>query len=373
MFDLDTTSAWENKTLDYNLEKYPWNKWVLDIINEIRPDVKSLETIHEVVDVPELVKIQAYVQAAFGRKEFMQRFDSFAEEYAKNLISNKKYLIKRNATLNVVLPNQAKKARRLPFHQGIFYSNGRGQRTIWMALTKCEGTNSMWIMDTDNSQRITKTVIAEQWPLSKFEEECVKYSKPVEIIPGQAHLFHQEHIHGNVNNETGYTRMSIDWHILIEGEEYWRRQPGGFFRLPGDYAQDTPLDYTGKVVVAYTSNNTEFDSNIPMYIQRGTVDSYCAKHKINHTGVQFENEFLPWLPILQDYIFQKPDAIVLFSLHSLPDDAIIANKILNLALQNEVELHFANEFLSLKDRNDLEKILTYKNFGVKKKGPFSWE
>ena len=366
-------SDWENTTLDYNLEKYNWPAWVLSVIQEVAPNVTDLETIHTVLSVPEIAKVQLHVQQAFGRREFMERFDAYAEEYGRPLLNGKNYLIKRNATLNVVTPNQATKARRLPFHQGVFYSNGRGQRTIWMALTRCEGTNSMYVMDLENSRRITREVIENKWSLAKFEEECVKYSSPVEIVPGQAHLFHQEHIHGNVNNTTGYTRMSIDWHLLIEGEEYWRRLPGGFFRLPGDYAQDEPHDYSGKTVVAYVSNNSEFDNGIPMYLQRAAIDGYTNKHKMSISSVQFENEFLHWLPILEDYILQKPDAIVLFSLHSLPDDAILAEKLLNLALDNNVELHFANEFFALRNSADLNKILTYKTFGVRKKGPFSWE
>ena len=366
-------NEWDNKVLNFDLEKYPWHVWVLSLIQEVAPSVKELETIHEVLTLQEIVKVQLYVQDALSRREFMERFDSFAEEYGKPLIGNRAYLLKRNPTLNVVIPNQAVKGRKLPFHQGIFYANGRGQRTFWMAVTKCYDSNSMWVVDVDDSRRITKRVISEQWSLERFEEECLKYARPVNIVPGQAHLFNQENIHGNVNNETGVTRMSIDWHLLPEGEEYWRRLPGGFFRLPGDYSQSNSEDYSNKLVVVYTGNNSEFDSDIPMHIQRMCMESYCIKHKMKNVGVQFENEFLHWLPVLESNILQKPDVIVMFSLHSLPDDAILTNKLLNLALKNKVELHFANEFLSLKDDKDLTKILTYKHFGVKKKGPFSWE
>ena len=43
------------------------------------------------------------------------------------------------------------------------------------------------------------------------------------------------------------------------------------------------------------------------------------------------------------------------------------NKILELALEKNVELHFANEFISLKKKSDLEKIQKYLNFAVRKK------
>jgi hypothetical protein len=38
-----------------------------------------------------------------------------------------------------------------------------------------------------------------------------------------------------------------------------------------------------------------------------------------------------------------------------------------------VELHFANELLSLKTQQDLDRIETYLNFAVPKKGLYVWE
>jgi hypothetical protein len=364
---------WENKTLNYDLEQFNWPKWILETIQEIEPDVTDLTKIHEIISVDRIVKVQSHVQNAFSRREYAERFDAFAETYIKPLINNQPYLLKRQATLNLVMPDQEKLARRLPFHQGIFYSNGRGQRTIWMALTRCEGTNSMYIADLEPSRDLTRRVLEEKWNLAKFEEECLKVSRPVDIYPGQAHLFHQEHIHGNVNNTTGYTRMSIDWHVLLKDTEYGRRLPGGFFRLPGDYAQSEINDYTGKKFVAYTNNNTVFSSGIPIVYQRLDIDRYCEKNKISYNSVQFENEHLNWLPILQDYIMQRPDGIVLTSIYSLPDEDGCRDYIMNLALENRVELHFANELCTLKTRQDLLKIKNYLEWGVQSEGPHSWQ
>lgn len=364
---------WENKTLNYDLAQFDWPQWVLEIIQEIEPQVTDLTKIHEVISVDRIVKVQSHVQNAFSKRDYAKRFDAFAEKYIKPLIGNQPYLLKRQATLNLVVPNQANLARRLPFHQGIFYSNGRGQRTIWLALTRCEGTNSMYIANLDDSRHITQQVLEEKWNLSKFEQECLKVSRPVDIYPGQAHLFHQEHIHGNVNNTTDYTRMSIDWHVLPKGAEYGRRLPGGFFRLPGDCAQSDVNDYTGKIFVSYTNNNTEFSSGVPIVYQRLDIDRYCEKNKILYNSVQFENEHLDWLPILEDYIMQQPDGIVLASMYSLPDDVERRDYIMNLALENSVELHFANELCILQTRQDMLRIKTYLEWGVKINGAHVWE
>jgi hypothetical protein len=112
---------WENKTLNYDLTQFDWPKWVLETIQEIEPNVTDLTKIHEVLSIDRIVKVQLHVQNSFSRREYAKRFDAFAETYIKPLIDNQLYLLKRQATLNLVVPNQEKLARRLPFHQAEYY------------------------------------------------------------------------------------------------------------------------------------------------------------------------------------------------------------------------------------------------------------
>lgn len=364
---------WDNKVVDYDLEKYNWPAWALSVIQEVAPQVKELETLHEVLTPVEIVRVSQHVQNACTRIDFMKRFDEFAASIVPQRIQNKQYLIQRQGTLRVVIPNQAKIGRRLAFHQGIFVGNGRGCRTIWTPFTKAEKTNTMWMLDLDISQEITKRVLAEKWSMEKFEEESLKHAWPVTLKPGQSHLFFQEHIHGNVNNDEDYTRVSMDMRILIEGEEWGRRLPGGFMRLPGDYEVQNQMDYTGKRFYTYAGWNTFFSKYIPLPMQRAIIEPYCQKHKIKYIDYHFENEHLDWLPGLEHYIKEKPDGIVLCSMYSLPDDVARRNELLDLAVDLGVELHFANELCSLKSKDDLEKIQTYLNFAVPKKGLHVWE
>ena len=49
--------------------------------------------------------------------------DSFMEKYIPERIEIK-YMVQRYPTLRIVEPNQAKRSRRLVFHQGIWVGNG---------------------------------------------------------------------------------------------------------------------------------------------------------------------------------------------------------------------------------------------------------
>jgi len=364
---------WDNNTLNYDLKKYNFREWAIKVIQEKFPEVIELEQIHNTLAPNEIVKLQMHVQNACSRKDFMQLFDAFVEEYIPPKIENKKYMIQRQGTLRVVIPQQAKAGRRLHFHQGVFVGNGRGCRTIWTPLTKAEKTNTMWIINFEKSREITKQFLEGKWTLDKFEDICLKNAWPVELHPGQSHLFFQEHLHGNVNNEEDYTRVSIDMRIMIEGEEFGRRLPGGFVRMPGDHKADESFNYADKNFITYAGWSSNFSRHIPLPMQRATIEKYCERFNIKYSSYEFENEHCDWQPALEHYIKQKPNGIVLCSMYSITDDANRRNELLELALENNVELHFANELCFLKTRQDLDQINAYMNFAVEKKGKHSWE
>lgn len=368
-----TQKHWNNATLDYDLERFNWPNWVLSVIQEVVPHITELETLHEVLTPSEIIRVSQHVQNSCSRRDFMEHFDAFVAEYIPQRIDNKRYMIQRQGTLRVVIPNQESVGRRLAFHQGIFVGNGRGCRTIWTPFTEARGTNTMWMVDLESSRELTKRVLAEKWSLDKFEEESLKHAWPVELKPGQSHLFFQEMIHGNVNNTEGYTRVSMDMRILVEGEEWGRRLPGGFMRLPNDYEVAEVMDYTGKRFITYAGWSSSFSKDIPLPMQRAIIEPYCQKNNISYSSYEFENEHMDWQPGLEHYIKERPDGIVLCSMYSLTDDAERRSELLQLALDYGVELHFANELTSLKTKQDLEKIETYLNFAVSKLGSHVWE
>jgi sporadic carbohydrate cluster protein (TIGR04323 family) len=144
-------------------------------------------------------------------------------------------------------------------------------------------------------------------------------------------------------------------------------------RLPGDYSTTETKDYTGKIFITYAGWNSKFSKNIPLIMQRSIIDPYCVNNKITYSSYEFENEYMDWMPGLEYYIKKRPDGIVLCSIYCLTDDVNRRNELLQLALDCNVELHFANELFVLRSQNDLEKINTYLNFALPKKGPHIWE
>ena len=55
---------WDNNTLNYDLKKFNWPAWALDVIQEIAAQVTELETMHQVLSPSEIVRVSQHVQNA---------------------------------------------------------------------------------------------------------------------------------------------------------------------------------------------------------------------------------------------------------------------------------------------------------------------
>ena len=347
---------WDNQTLHYDLAKHNWPEYWLGIAKDKFPQITSLETVHEVLSPDQILELGKHCQMQFDTEELQNRIDAYYNDYIPGLIDQDDWMIQRFFTVRIVIPNQAKVGRLLAFHQGIWVGNGLGLRTLWTPFTKCYGNNSMQIMDWETSDELTKTAYSERWSYDKLQEECSKHVYPVTLEPGQAHLFQQHHIHGNFNNDTDITRWSMDGRILPKGGHYHRKLPGGYFRFINERPDNREID-TSKKWISYAGWNSKFSGPIPLPMQRAIIGQYCAKNDIKINDYQFENEYVDWFPGLEKYITgYGVEGIVLCSIYCLPDDPFRRSTLLRLAVENNVELHFANEVCSVRTEEDIHHI-----------------
>jgi sporadic carbohydrate cluster protein (TIGR04323 family) len=347
---------WDNQTLEYDLEKHNWPEFWLGVAREKFPQIQTLETVHKVLDATQLVDLGRHLQNTCGEERFIKKVDAYYSECVPDLLDGEEWMLQRFFTIRMVIPNQAKEGRLLAFHQGIWVGNGLGLRTIWTPFTKCYGNNSMQIMGWEESDDLTKRCYDEKMSYDELQGECAKHCFPVTLDPGQAHLFQQHHIHGNFNNDTDITRWSMDGRVLPKGGHYHRKLPGGYFRFVGERDDVREVDTTKKWI-SYAGWNTEWTKELPLPMQRAIIGQYCDKHGIKINDYQFENEYVDWLPGLEKFITgYGVDAIVLCSINSLPQDPFRRHTLLQLAVDNNVELHFANELCSVRVQDDIKHI-----------------
>jgi len=92
-------------------------------------------------------------------------------------------------------------------------------------------------------------------------------------------------------------------------------------------------------------------------MQRAIIGDYCNKYDIKINDYQFENEYCDWLPGLEKFITGLGiEGIVICSIYCLPDEKERRIQLLKLAVNNNVELHFANELTFVRDESDIKKV-----------------
>ena len=76
----------ENKTLEYDLETYPWDIWVLEELQKEYPSVTSLENIHNEIPEEEIFEVCIFVQDLFKTERWKRNLSRFAKRYISPLL-----------------------------------------------------------------------------------------------------------------------------------------------------------------------------------------------------------------------------------------------------------------------------------------------
>ena len=331
---------------------------IVEVGMEMRPLVEEmlgysdLENLHEHIEPTEVPKLLGLFNALDTNI-----MDEYLNGILKPIIGDTEYLVQRVPNLRIVLPDQDKLGQVLIYHQGIWFGNGYGMRTIWSPITDAWDTNTMQIASLEDSVKFTKASIAEKWNYEKIEEESNKICKPANLNYGQALLFTQENIHGNVPNRTGKTRVSFEGRILLRGGDFNQKTPGGYFKRPfcEDHAKTSPDGYRNAIVMPTFDGPMFGDCNqftqtllMQQYVNHNNIEvitkctdlsttncthaKYVARHRI------YDNIVFPSI-----WAFQTEDL----------------EEILEY---DGVTVHFASEDLSCETREEKELALYYRKF-----------
>ena len=357
-----TQESFDNKTLDYDLSKYPFPSIILDTIRKFYPDVMSLDTIHEVVPADKISELNHKASHALLETDYYDYYDQMVNDLIVPKLGTD-VLIQKFGHLRILVPDQDQVGAVLLFHQGRWVGNGLGLRTIWIPFTDCYETNTLQILDLDVSRDITRKSILEKWDYKSIQNSCAENAWPVTLHPGQAHLFFQEHLHGNFPNKTGKTRVSMDIRLLVRGGQPHRKWPGAYFRKLFDrqYVKQVEIK-PGEIVVTHGEYEGVKTKHIDLHFQTLVVKGYCQKRGYTFPYQGGDNEGTNYAFLDYQLTHGGVDHILLFSIFSLPDDTTHRQKLLQAALSNKCRLHFCNEEMVLETQEDLDRVEYLRSF-----------
>ena len=346
---------WDNQTADYPLDQFNWYDIWLTVAQELFPQLESFENLHkhlEQTDIPDLI---FHLQKACQRDDILDKIDAFYCHILKD-VTDLEWMVQRTFNIRIVTPDQEKNGRLLSFHKDAWTGNGPGIKNVWTPITDCYDTNSMYVIPQQESNVITKTIIKDKLSADITQDLCMQNANPLNLKQGQTYFFDSNTIHGNFNNETSQTRVSMDGRILLKGGNFNRKLPGGYFRFLGERNKEINL-HDDKVWVTYAGWNSKYTNEIPVHLQRMLVNNFCTEKQIHINDYQYESDTLDWQPNFESYI--KSDSIngiVCYSVFGLPNDPFRRLSLLQEAVNNNTELVFANENIVCNTLEDIEHI-----------------
>ena len=349
---------WDNKVLNYDHTKYDWQSLFLNAIQEKYPSLERLDQLHLHVKTNQLIELRKHLENLFQTDQVRQKVDEFFEEYIIKLLPSQDYMLQKTPGIRILVPDQAKKGRLLSFHTGHWTGYNNGMYTVWTPVTQTWDTNAMQVISWTDTITAMKKIHANKLTTKEIQSLCEQYCWPTNIDVGQSWLFNQGHLHGNVNNATGVSRVSFDIRAMIKGCDYGFRYPGGYWRLRGksNHFQINKLD-NNKRWITLSDQGSRFVGSTPQFIFREFLLNWCSKNGI--IPIEWHNEYLycDWnLNFQHSIVNGSIDGIILPSIYALTAEPVFRLKLFQLALDKGVQLVFVDENILLDSQASLDYI-----------------
>ena len=182
------------KLFDFDTTKFPFKETV-----EKMMDVDQLDMIHEVFKFPEkleIIKDQNTIlhdkfYEEMKKEEFTKLYRGFVKEFISKLdmFEGEEILYQAFPSFRIHQPNNIAVGQ---FHRDSDFGHNTHEINFWLPFTNAWDTNAVWIGDLETD-----------------DHECM------EVNYGQVSRFDGANsLHGNKDNLTGKSRLSIDFRIF---------------------------------------------------------------------------------------------------------------------------------------------------------------
>jgi sporadic carbohydrate cluster protein (TIGR04323 family) len=339
--------------------------------------LEDLQNLHNVVPLDEVYKVTKQLCADTNLPEFRRLLNRFV----RDVVVPKGGLrlpvaVQRFMNVRIMLPTTPELF--FPFHTGLLYGHGIASRSIWMPFVDVtadeDRSASMQILSIERSRELIRYAIDKRLSMDQMTEVFGAESRQIKAGPGSCCFFTQENIHGSGRpNTTGKTRVSMDFRISegVYGDLLGRKIPAGYFHLIPDTEEEEELASrlastvsfkNGKPNIFYVANNTASTYGIPVHLQRYMLMDYINKNDISCDYELFDLEDMLHLPTLWHLVEQRDCNAVMYSIFALPEEEGERNRMLEVAINKGMIIHFVNEGLALTGPEDMKTIQKYLEF-----------
>jgi hypothetical protein len=188
------------------MNKYSYNIQQFDFVSIVKRafNIEDLSLVHTILDKQlEIPTDPSQDQQTTFHKifykvyeeepsEFLELYKQFVAHIANNYFSGLKIIYQTKPTFRVQAPNNIAVAK---WHKDKAYNHSTNEINIFLPLTRAFDSNTIW---------------------AESEEDKGDYS-PMNAEIGEFYIWNGANLyHGNKKNETGLSRVSVDFRVIFE-------------------------------------------------------------------------------------------------------------------------------------------------------------
>ena len=336
------------KIKDFDIEQYNFLSLAESFLaKKTNNKVKKLNDITQKYNKNEVRIIEKLFYDFFQTEKFSHVYNDFirnciAPHFDENLV----YQV--IPSVRVAFP----KSKSVNFHNDCWYGHGESIKNIWVPLMNVRETQSLaFLSEVDNETSLSYFHKSEP-SLIEIQSHCEKFMKFAECDYGQFLLFPTKALHGTVENNSDYVRISFDFRICTDGH-YGSKNQSFFKKINDPKKNNKQINYQSTKdknlpVIGYLNQlplSNEFSIN--QTIQQETIASFCLAK--NFDLILLETELMGFSkPLnLEDILWGNrkglTNDIVVFSDKLLFLDNNSYYDIIKRAILNNIRFHCANE------------------------------
>lgn len=334
----------------FDAVEYPFGALFLERVRSVSPATKDLEDLsllHEVVAASELGAVYDALYALTRETPFRSLYQGLVQQKLAGYF-DLPFHFQRVPGIRIHAPN----SRTVQYHSDYWYGHGPEVVNFWMPITRSFGSNALFVATLEDSMSEIDTIVERKLRQPEIDERLQAICKPVELEPGSIRVFNAQTAHGSLKNETGRTRISVDFRILMDGCDPGSKDVKEYY---ASGSASDPFTSTGAAtgttmrVGSYIFPKHGFSRFIPASSQRAVVDAYAGQKHLQI--VTEETEIFPMThhPTLLNLAAGKGaepvEGVLLFSVLCLPQDRALRREIYATAESSRTTLFFANENL----------------------------
>lgn len=255
-----------------------------------------------------LNKNKAFLIEYFYKKIKTEEFKSLYKKFVKILRKELRYdfFYQYQPSIRIQKPNDKEQ----PFHVDSWVGHGKNIQNIWLPLMDTNKFNSLQIIKSKDSNIIKKKFNKEKLSVSKLFKICIKKAKPAIIKYGEYLIFNENNLHGQIQNKSKFTRVSIDFRILpakFKSDTGIKEFSSFFLSMKKNKKKNKIKE---AVSIVYSVNTVK---NIPHNIQRIVIEDYAKKNNLTIIRENSEWYNVEHYPQLNEHLATKKYPIVIFS------------------------------------------------------------